>query len=284
MKKIVKIISSSIVIGVAYVCLSLSPIFFQDFSKELYDENDFFIISHRGAAKFAPENTLASVNAALKLNPDCIEIDVQQTQDSIVVIMHDTTLDRTTNGTGLIKEKTFLELTKLDAGSWFSNDFLNEKIPTLEEIIKVVNGKCQLIVEIKKGHVYYPNIEKNIIAIIKKYNAESWVIVHSFDSEILEHVHKLNPNIALHKLLVGKLKFIPFMISNKIETLDIDSHPYIKTYSINYVFANRNIIKLLKSKGKEVNVWTVNDTHSANELISLGVDGIISDNPILLKD
>ena len=266
----------------AYLCLSISPIFFKDFSTET--TNDFLIISHRGAAKFAPENTLASINTALKLHPNRIEIDVQQTQDSVVVLMHDTTLDRTTNGTGLIKEKTFLELNKLEAGSWFSDDFSNEKIPTLEDVLKLVNGKCQLIVELKKGNNYYPNIEKNIVSLIGKYNADSWVIVHSFDTEILERVHKLNPNITLHKLLVGKLKFIPFIISTDLETLDIDNHPYIKAYSLNYVFANREIIKFLKSKGKEVNVWNLNNANSAKELISLGIDGIITDNPNLLKD
>lgn len=281
MKKIIKIISSIIVLIVVYLCLSISPIFFQDFSNE---EDNFLIIGHRGASKFAPENTLASVNAALKLNPNRIEIDVQQTQDSIVVLMHDTTLGRTTNGKGLIKEKTFLELTKLDAGSWFSEEFPKERIPTLEAIIKLIDGKCELIIEIKKGGNYYPNIEKNIVNIITKYDAEVWVIIHSFDSEILERVHQLNPNIALHKLLVGKLKFVPFIISNQFESLNIDSQPYIKAYSLNYAFANRDIIKLLKSKGKEINVWNVNDAHSANELISLGVDGIITDNPNLLKD
>lgn len=281
MKKALKIIGSLIVLVTAYLCLSISPIFFQDFSNT---DDDFLIIAHRGASKLAPENTLASVNAALKLQPNRIEIDVQQTKDSVIVLMHDTTLDRTTNGTGLIKEKTFLELTKLDAGSWFSEDFSNEKIPTLDELIKLIDGKCELIIEIKKGNDYYPNIEKNIINIIKKHKAESWVIIHSFDSEILERVHQLNPNIALHKLLVGKLKLVPFIISNQFESLNIDNQPYIKAYSLNYVFANRDIINLLKSKGKEVNVWNLNNADFANELISLGVDGIITDNLNLLKN
>ncbi|WP_418604506.1 glycerophosphodiester phosphodiesterase [Hwangdonia sp.] len=282
MKKLVKIIGSIMVIGVVYVCLSISPIFFQDFSSET--THDFLIISHRGAAQLAPENTISSVKAALKQQPDRIEIDVQQTKDSVVVLMHDTTLDRTTNGTGLIKENTFSALSKLDAGSWFSSDFSNERIPTLEAIIKLIDGQCQLIIEIKKGDDYYPNIEKNIVNIITKHQAESWVIIHSFDSKVLERVHQLNPNIALHKLLVGKLKFMPFIISNQFESFHIDKRPYIKAYSINYAFANRDIINLLKSKGKEVNVWNLNDAGYAKELISLGVDGIITDNPNLLKN
>ncbi|MFD1615110.1 glycerophosphodiester phosphodiesterase [Gelatiniphilus marinus] len=280
MKKAAKIIGSFMVLIIAYLCLSLSPIFFQDF---LNEEADALIIAHRGASKIAPENTAASVKAALNLNPDSIEIDVQQTQDSVVVLMHDTTLDRTTNGKGLVKENSFLELKKLDAGSWFSDDFINEGIPTLEDIIKLIDGKSELIIEIKKGDKYYPNIERNIVKIIAKHQAEPWVIIHSFDSEVLKRVHQLNPNITLHKLLIGKLKFIPFIISNEIEALNIDKQPYIKAYSINYAFANRDFIKLLKSKGKDVNVWTVNNAHFANELISIGVNGIITDHPNLLK-
>ncbi|WOD43608.1 glycerophosphodiester phosphodiesterase [Hwangdonia lutea] len=282
MKKIVKIISSILVLGVVYVCLSISPIFFQDFSNET--RRDFLITSHRGAAQLAPENTVSSVNAALIHHPNRIEIDVQQTKDEVVVLMHDTTLDRTTNGTGLVKENSFLELTKLDAGSWFSDDFSNERIPTLETIIKLIDGQCELIIEIKKGNDYYPNIEKNIVNIIAKYKAESWVIIHSFDSEVLKRVHQLNPNITLHKLFVGKLKFMPFIVSNQFESFNIDKQPYIKAYSINYAFANRDIINFLKSNGKEVNVWNLNNVDYARELISLGVDGIITDNPTLLKD
>lgn len=258
MKKTVKIIVYIILICFAYLCLSISPIFFLDFPKKI-DHKKFKVIGHRGASELAPENTIASINLALKLNPDRIEIDVQQTLDSVIILMHDITLDRTSNGTGLIKEKTFQEISKLDAGGWFSNDFSEEKIPTLENILELVNGKCKLIIEIKKGNDYYPNIEKNVLEVIKKQRAEKWVIIHSFDYKILERVHELNSNISLQKLFVGKFKFVPFMFSNKIERLDLENYPYIEEYGLNYIFANRKIISFLKSKGKKVNVWTVNN-------------------------
>lgn len=283
-KKVFYRIVAIILICSTYLCLSISPIFFRNYAGKLDSNNTFKIIAHRGASKLAPENTIASINTALKLNPDRIEIDVQQTLDSIVVLMHDTTLNRTTNGHGLIKEKTFKDISKLDAGSWFSNDFIGEKIPTLEDILKLTNGKCQLIIEIKKGNDFYYDIEKHVLKSIEKQNAENWVSIHSFDYEILETIHHLNPNIRLHKLLVGKLKYMPFIISNKIEAVNIDEYPYIKEYTLNYVFANKDIIHLLKSHDKKVNVWTVNDSHIANELIQLGVDGIITDTPNLLKD
>lgn len=283
MKKVIYSLLVTVLIGGTYIALSLSPVFFKDFTK---DENQHLtkIIAHRGASSIAPENTKAAVIEALKLKPHRIEIDVQQTQDGEVILMHDITLNRTTNGVGLIKEKTFGELSRLDAGSWFSKTFTGEKIPKLESIIQLINGKCELIIEIKKGDDFYPNIEKNILNLIKKYNAEDWVIIHSFDNKILETVHKLNPNISLHKLFVGKLKFVPFIVSNTINKLDWEAHNYIEEYSINYAFANRDIIKNLKSRGKKVNVWTVNDHNIAEELIALGVDGIITNNPRLFEE
>ncbi len=284
MKKILKTTILISIIGIIYLSLSLSPVIFKGDPYASPNFKKTIITAHRGASQTAPENTLASIEAAIQLNPDRIEIDVQQTLDSIVILMHDITLERTSNGFGLIKEQTFKDISKLDAGSWFSNHFTGEKIPTLEEVIKLINGKCQLIIEIKKGSDFYPDIEKHVLKLIQKQNAENWISIHSFDYKVLETVHNLNPDIRLHKLLLGKFKYIPFIISNKIEPINISDYPYIKEYSINYTFANNEIIHLLKSFDKKVNVWTVNDSHVANKLIQLGVDGIITDTPNLLKD
>jgi len=283
MKKILIYFFVGVLLSIIYICLSISPIFINDYTEKI-NNKDFIVIRHRGASTLAPENTLSSVDAALKFKPARIEIDVQQTSDGIVILMHDNTLDRTTNGSGLIKEKDFLEISKLDAGSWFSESFKNEKIPTLESVLELIDGKCQLVIEIKKGSEYYPDIEKNILNIIKKKGAEKWVMIHSFDYNVLERVHNLNPKIALQKLFIGNFKFTPYVFSDKAENLNISNYPYITEYSLNYIFANRGIIEFLKSNGKKVNVWTVNDIEKANELISIGIDGIFTDNPNLLKN
>lgn len=282
MKKAIKIFASVILFISTYLSLSISPIFFQ--KKPIkFNSDNVVITSHRGASNLAPENTLSSINLALKSKPNKIEVDVHQTLDSIVILMHDTTLDRTTNGSGLIKEQTFGNISKLDAGSWFSKDFLGEKVPTLEDVIKLTKGKCQLIIEIKKGNDFYPNIINNILKTIKKLDAEKWVIIHSFDYKILENVHKLNSKIPVQKLVFLKFKFIPFIISNKIEKLEIKKYPYIKEYSLNYIFSNRSIINYLKINGKKINIWTVNDSITAKKIMALGADGIITDNPDILK-
>ncbi len=282
MRKIIKLIFLGTLLLFIYICSSLSPIFFGDYVKNISNDS-YIIIGHRGVAELAPENTIASINYAVENKLDRVEVDVQQTLDSTIILMHDITLDRTSNGSGLIKEKTFSEISKLDAGSWFSDKFKNEKIPTLESVLDLINGRCKLIIEIKKGDNFYPNIEKNILDIIVRKRAESWVIIHSFDYEILEKIHNLNPNIPLHKIFLGNFKFTPYIFSNKIEKIDIEKYPFIKEYSLNYCFANRGIINFLKSKGKKINVWTVNNSITANELISIGVDGIITDNLELMK-
>lgn len=281
-KKVAYTALSLFLLILVYGSLSISPIFFKKFPETPNASTK--IIAHRGASNIAPENTLASIREALKSNPDRIEIDVQQTADGIIVLLHDISLERTTNGKGLVKNKTYVELEKLDAGSWFSNKFKEEKIPTLEEAIRLVNGKCKLIIEIKKGHSFYPNIEKNILQIIKKLHAENWVAIHAFDDSVIDTVHALDPSISLHKLLVVKFQFSPIIISNAIDNIELDNYTYVKEYSIHYAFANKKIINLLKAKGKKVNVWTVNDPATAKQLIALGVDGIITNNPRLLKD
>ncbi len=282
-KKGIKFLVAVSILLSIYFGLSISPVVFKNSSSSTNHQN-IAIIAHRGASNFAPENTMAAINIALNSNSDYIEIDVHQTLDTTLILMHDESLNRTTNGSGLIKDKTYPEILKLDAGQWFSQEYANEKVPTLESVLQLVNGRCNLIIEIKKGNDYYPGIEKNIINIIKKYNAEKWVTIHSFSSEILKTVHAINPNIKLHKLVFAKFKFVPFIISTKPEKLNIEALDFVDTFSINYFFANKELIKLLKSKGKKINVWTVDDPQTAKDLIALGIDGIITNNPGILKE
>jgi glycerophosphoryl diester phosphodiesterase len=267
-----------------YVSLSFSPAVFKDYDISTPNQKSITFIAHRGASKTAPENTIASIKSALNLKANFIEIDVRQTLDSVVVLIHDASLDRTTNGKGLISENTYSEIIKLDAGKWFSKNFMNEKIPTLEEVVKLVNGRCNLIIEIKEGNESYPNIEKNILQIIEEFDAENWIIIQSFNSDVLRTIHSLNPNIELHKLMFGKFRFVPFVLSNKIEKYEMEELKFIRTYSINYLFANYETLDLLKSNGKNVNVWTVDELQTAKDLISLGIDGIITNDLSIKKD
>ena len=267
----------AIILIVLYISTSLSPALIVNYNR---NQNPKFVkIGHRGAGGLAPENTLSAIAKGLENKVDRIEIDVQQTADGKVILMHDMSVDRTTNGHGLVKNYTLADISKLDAGSWFDKKFANEKIPTLDETIKFINAKAELIIEIKRGDDYYPGIEENIFKIIKDNNSSKWCIIHSFYTDVLERIHKLDPSIRLHKLLICKLRLLPIIIDKSIEILDFNNYPYIEEYSINYHFANKGIIEMIHAKGKKVNVWVPNDQRMINNLISLGVDGIITDYP-----
>lgn len=272
----------AIILGiVVYISTSISPVLIFDY--EAKKNMHYTKIGHRGAAGLAPENTLSAISLGLENSVDRIEIDVQQSKDSVIVLKHDITLDRTTNGEGLVKDKTYSELAKLDAGLWFDKKFKNEKIPTLEDAIKEVIGKSKLIIEIKKGNNFYDNIEEQIIEIINRNNYKQWCIIHSFDSEVLERIHQKDPSIELHKLLFVKFSLLPLIFDNGFNVYDFNKYSYIDEYSINYKFANKRFISKIHSLGKKVNVWTVNNSEVIKELIAIGVDGIITDFPNRLK-
>ena len=225
------------------------------------------VTGHRGAAGHAPENTLASIRKALEMGADRIEIDVQQSKDGVVVIMHDKTLKRTTNGKGYVRNKTFAELSALVAPAEFAASFPNEKIPTLEEALILINGKAKFVIEIKDGNAYYPDIEQHIVDLIHQYKAEKWCIVHSFNDAALKKVHELDANIPLHKLFVAGLG------------RDLAKWDYVQEFSVNEHFATKKMIEKVHKLGKKINVWTVNDKAKMETLVKMGIDGIISNFP-----
>ena len=117
------------------------------------------IIAHRGAMGYAPENTISAYKMAIELGANALELDLRQTKDCIPVVLHDATVDNTTNGNGDVKFFNFQDLQKLDAGSWFDIKFSGEKIPALQEVIDVLNDSIILIIELKEGNETYPGIE-----------------------------------------------------------------------------------------------------------------------------
>jgi len=242
------------------------------------------VIGHRGAAGLAPENTLAGIQKSLDLKVDRIEIDVQQTKDSIVILMHDKTLERTTDGKGLVKDHTFVELQQYSAGVKFNESFKAEKIPTLETALKLIHAQTEFIIEIKSGNEFYPKIVDRVVDLIHQYDAKQWCIIHSFNDKVLKRVQELDSSIRTHKVLVGKIAFLPLYLDFGLKFGSLKKYKHVEEISINYRFANKRIIKKIHSYGKKVNVWTVNDPAMMEKLKSWGVDGIITDYPnYLLK-
>lgn len=270
-----------LVLLIYYSWLHLSPALFSNSTNT--SDNKITITGHRGAAGYAPENTLASVQKALDLGVDRIEIDVHQSKDSVVVVLHDESVNRTTNGEGIIAEMNYNEIRQLDAGSYFDQKFNREKIPSLEEVFQLVNGKCDLLIEFKNGNDHYPRIEEHVIELIQKYEALDWCIVHSFNTKVLVRMHHKLPSLRLHKLFIVQFRFTPIYYDLSFENFDPNDYPYIEEYSINEYFANREIIGRLQGMGKKVNVWTLNDPKKIEAYKSLGIDGIISDYPDLIQ-
>lgn len=265
-----------------YVWLLLSPTLFSSSTTSEVGKK-IFVTGHRGAAGYAPENTLASIQKAMDLHVDRIEIDIHQTKDSVVVVLHDESIDRTTNGKGKVADLEYNEISKLDAGSFFSDDFSGEKIPTLEEVLQLVDGKYDLLIEFKNGNDEYSRIEENVIDLLYKYNAVDWCIVQSFNTKVLERMHTKLPTLRLHKLFILQLRFTPIYIGSGPEIFNPENYPYIEEYSLNENFANRAIIKKLHALGKKVNVWTVNDKARVQDFEDSGIDGIITDFPDLIQ-
>lgn len=236
------------------------------------------IIAHRGASAYAPENTLSAFEKAIEMGSLIIETDVHQTNDSVLVLMHDLTLDRTTNGNGLIKNIIYQEFKKLLIESDLS--IKKENPPTLEEAIQLINGRCKLLIELKKGTSYYPNIEKHIVDLIKKYNAQNWIYtIHSFEKEALINIAKRDSNINLQKLIVFKLPLVSFNFDKNFTKDNYNNWQGVNVY---YKFCSKRLIKKLHKLNKTVYVWTVNSPHKARKFVKRGVDGIITNKPDIL--
>jgi glycerophosphoryl diester phosphodiesterase len=238
------------------------------------------IIAHRGASAYAPENTLPAFEKAIEMGATVIETDVQQTSDGVVVIMHDLSVNRTTNGKGLIKNLTADYFKKLNCHVERSRDTTIHP-PTLEEAIIKINGRCKLLIELKKGSDYYPNIEKHIVDLIKKYNAQSWIsTIHSFDKKALLNVAKLDSNINLQKLIVFNMPLVSFNFDKHFAKDDFRNWQGVNVY---YRFCSKRVIRKIHKLGKTVYVWTVNNPSKARKLAKRGVDGIITNKPDILQ-
>ncbi len=243
---------------------------------------DIKVIAHRGASAYAPENTISAFKKAFELGVDILEIDVHQTNDRELVVLHDGTVNRTTNGKGKVKNISFEELRKLDAGSWFSNDFIGEKIPSLREVFEITPDSIILLIEIKKGSKTYPGVEKRVVQLIKEYKFENRVILKSFDDKTLQELKNLAPEIPRLKVFVGQISFLNIVVDYTLNFGNVldDDVQYIQAH---WFGVTKCFIAKAHKKGYKVYVWDVNNEKRMKELILMGVDGIETDYPDLLK-
>lgn len=274
MKKVIKcfIIFIVLLIAIAGIHYWIS----NNYSESLARTN-YLIVGHRGGAKEVPENTLAAINHSLNNAVDLIEIDVHQSADNVVCVMHDTDVNRTTNGKGKIKDLSWEQIKQLDAGSFFSPEFKGEKVPSLEQVLNKVSGRAQLLIEIKHGNKYYPGMEERVVELIKQHKAEKWCIVQSFNGEVLKRIHKMSDKIRLHKLDIFICPKLNFAFDGSFHSLwEAD---YIESYNVNWFFLSEGVVENMHVRDKQVFAWTLDNSAITNKIINMGVDGIITDIP-----
>lgn len=231
-------------------------------------------VAHRGATGYAPENTIAAYDLAVDMKVDYIEIDVQRSKDGQLVSIHDTTVDRTTDGTGKVGDLTLEQLRSLDAGSWKGEEFTGEQIPTFEEILDRYRGKVGILIELKAPEIY-PGIEKQVAELIKERNLDKprnkKIIIQSFNFESIKKMNQLLPRVQLGVLT-----------SNRAHTT-MDALKEFSTYADwfnpSYGIVTKELVNQVHSLGMQIGSWTVRSQEAADFLFEMEVDAIISDYP-----
>ncbi len=209
-----------------------------------------------------------------------IEIDLQMTKDGHLVAMHDEILNRTTNGTGLVKEHTLEEIKQLNAGSLFNEkypnlakkEFENAKVPTLTEIIETFGHNANYYIETKTPDEY-PGMEEKLLEIINHYEIQDKVIIQSFSEESLQKIHSLNSNISIVQLL-------PYKKAVQLTKLEIEKYKmYCIGLGMNYKYIDSDYVNKIKKNGLEVHPFTVDNEKDMKKLLSWGVDGMFTNDP-----
>ena len=226
--------------------------------------------SHRGNSTLAPENTLASLESAIEAHSDYAEVDIQQTKDGTLILLHDRSLWRTTGLNKELKHLTLEEIKQLDAGSWFSDQFLYTPIPTLEEALRFCKGKIHLNIEIK-AYGGEQKLEESLVALIDRYNYEHQCLISCTDYRVLVKLKSLNPDLKTGLILSAAYG-------------NFYGNDFVDFYSIRSSFITKSIVESAHRYGKEVHAWTVNATSELERMKALGVDCIITDNPIHARE
>ena len=226
------------------------------------------VSAHRGFSHVAPENTAYAFEAAMESGADYIELDVQLTKDGQLVVFHDSTLERTTDGSGKLADHTYEELQKLSAGSWFgkSGEFNDAKIMLLSDVFELVGRKKLLNIEIKDTKGASQAAEKTV-ELLEEYNLEGSCYVTSFSYTILKRVKELNPRIKTA------------LIANMAASTSYSMLEYIDAVSMNYLFVNQSVVNEAHRNGKLIFVWTVDRRADIEQMVTLGVDNIITNRP-----
>jgi glycerophosphoryl diester phosphodiesterase len=219
------------------------------------------LVGHRGASAYEPENTLRSFRAAVDLGANAVELDIRATRDGKLVVIHDSKVNRTTNGKGKVAKLTLSEIRKLDAG-------MEERIPTLQDTVAWAKGRVTLLVEFKE-----PGLEAKAVRI---FRGNKDILAISFFATVLEELKRLNPKIETGLLFDSKPKNLDEFLS---ACQELGIHWILGKAK----FINRKLVDKAHKKGLRVLAWTLDKKRSLKKYIGLGLDGVTSNRPDLFE-
>ena len=239
-------------------------------------ETGRLVIAHRGASAAAPPNTLAAFEKAAELGADGVEFDVHLSADGVPVVIHDFTVDATTDGSGRVADLSLDALKQLDAGSHFSPAFAGERIPTLEEVLTIARHRLLLNVELKSTNLRGDGLESTVIAQIEQHGLSNSVLISSFNPFALWRVKRIAPHIRVGLLYAPDLP-LPLRRAWLAPLFPHEArHP-------EHTMVDARFMAWAQRRGYQVNTWTVDDPVEMHRLIDLGVNAIITNVPDVLR-
>lgn len=232
--------------------------------------NPVEVTAHRGYSAVYPENTIPAFKGAIQVGADWAELDVQQTADGEVIVMHDSNLKRTTGLDKEVWQVTWDEIKDLDNGSWFDKKYQTVRIPTLEEVLKVCRGKIHLNIEIKpSGHD--KDLEEQVAKLLKKYHMRDTCVVSSLKYDSLRKIKEADDSI--------ETAYITSVSYGNFTNLE-----YADGYSVESTLLSKGFVNKAQKAGKQIYVWTVNSEERLEKVVGMGIDNVITDDPVMAKE
>jgi glycerophosphoryl diester phosphodiesterase len=230
------------------------------------------VIAHRGASADAPENTIAAFELALEQGADGIELDVHLSADAHPVVIHDFTLERTTDGAGPVSGYRVRELKRLDAGGWLDRRFGGQRVQTLQEVLERFRDRARFWVELRGGSALYPGIEERVVSLLEIYDVVDRAVVQTFDLEAIARIRATSREVRVGALVAQPPLDRALLQRGAADAICPGAH-----------LITEALVAEIRGAGCACYVWTVNEPAQMDRLVEWGVNGIITDRPGVLR-
>jgi glycerophosphoryl diester phosphodiesterase len=231
------------------------------------------VVAHRGAPTVAPEHTIPAYEAALEAGADALELDVHLSADDQLVVIHDATLERTTDGRGSVREHTLQQLKRLDSGRWFGRSFRGQRIQTLSEVLERFRDRAAFVVDLRAGSDFYPGIEERLVTLLQIYPGGETTLVTSRDYPALRKCRDLDPDLRTGAL-VGSRLLSPGTLAPR---------GLLTALCVPGALTLAPDVAAIREAGLECYAWGVDDPLDARRFIEWGVAGLVTDRPDLVS-